>query len=142
LHARATIWRWRPAYQADFQARMDWCVKSFAEANHNPLAVINGSNSPEVLILTPDAGSELRLSAAGSSDPDGDALVYNWWVYSEAGSYPGEVEIKGRRDETPILKVPPDSAGSDLHVILEVIDIGAPALTSYRRVIVKVSAKR
>ena len=30
--ARATVWRGRAAYQADFQARLDWCVKPFREA--------------------------------------------------------------------------------------------------------------
>lgn len=33
----ATIWRWREAFQHDFAARMDWCVKSYEEANHPPV---------------------------------------------------------------------------------------------------------
>jgi hypothetical protein len=32
--ARATVWRWRPAFQADFAARMAWCVKAARDANH------------------------------------------------------------------------------------------------------------
>ena len=35
---KATVWRWRNAYQNDFAARMDWCVKPFNEANHPPIA--------------------------------------------------------------------------------------------------------
>ena len=31
---KATIWRWREAYQNDFAARMDWTVKDYDEANH------------------------------------------------------------------------------------------------------------
>ena len=31
---KATIWRRRSAYQDDFAARMDWTIKSYAEANH------------------------------------------------------------------------------------------------------------
>ena len=27
---RATVWRWRPAFQNEFQARMDWCVRAMA----------------------------------------------------------------------------------------------------------------
>jgi hypothetical protein len=34
--ARATVWRWRPAFQADFAARMAWCVKPARGANHPP----------------------------------------------------------------------------------------------------------
>ena len=33
---KATIWRWRQAYQNDFAARMDWTIKPYAEANHPP----------------------------------------------------------------------------------------------------------
>lgn len=29
----SSVHRWRPAFQADFQARLDWCVKPFAECN-------------------------------------------------------------------------------------------------------------
>jgi transposase len=32
---KATIWRRRSAYQDDFAARMDWTIKSYAEANHS-----------------------------------------------------------------------------------------------------------
>ena len=35
---KATIWRWRSAYQNDFAARMDWTIKPYAEANHPPVA--------------------------------------------------------------------------------------------------------
>ena len=38
--SRATVWRWRPAYQNDFQARMDWCVLPYDKANHPPVAVL------------------------------------------------------------------------------------------------------
>ena len=34
---KATIWRWRSAYQNDFAARMDWTIKPYAEANHPPV---------------------------------------------------------------------------------------------------------
>ncbi len=34
---KATIWRWRDAYQNDFAARMDWTIKPYAEANHPPV---------------------------------------------------------------------------------------------------------
>ena len=67
----ATIWRWREAYQNDFAARMDWTVKSYSEANHPPVARLA---TPER--ITARGGEQVRLSAAGSTDPDGDALSY------------------------------------------------------------------
>ena len=37
---KATIWRWRSAYQNDFAARMDWTIKGYqAETMHIILAV-------------------------------------------------------------------------------------------------------
>src|SRR5207237_8478539 len=47
-HARVTVWRWRPAFQADFQARMDWCVRPNQKANHPPIAGLRGAASREV----------------------------------------------------------------------------------------------
>ena len=40
---QATIWRWREAYQNDFAARMDWTIKDYRHANHNPVVEVNGS---------------------------------------------------------------------------------------------------
>ena len=31
------MWRWSDAFQNDFAARADWCVKSYEEANHPPV---------------------------------------------------------------------------------------------------------
>src|SRR5262249_4467369 len=48
----ATIWRWRQHYQYDFAARMNWCVADrLDKANHNPLAVLNGDRTKDVLSL-------------------------------------------------------------------------------------------
>lgn len=44
-----TIHRWRAAYQNEFEARMDWCVKDLRGANHQPTAVCNGDSSRQVL---------------------------------------------------------------------------------------------
>ena len=81
------IHRWRGAFQNAFAARMDWCVKPYAEANHEPVAVCNGDRTLRVLAINTDPGAEVKLTATGSSDPDGQMLRYKWWVYREAGSY-------------------------------------------------------
>ena len=44
-HLGITISRWAPHFQNDYQARMDWCVKDFDEANHPPTPVLNGDKS-------------------------------------------------------------------------------------------------
>lgn len=139
---KATIWRWRTAYQHDFAARMDWCVKSFDEANHPPRARLGHPNELRV-----KSGETVHLSAAGSSDPDGDALSCEWIYYPEAGTYASKDLIKitagggetgSANGETASFTAPRVSAPATIHVILAVTDNGSPALTRYRRVIVVV----
>jgi hypothetical protein len=137
-----TIHRWRPAYQNEFEARMDWCVEPFDRANHAPGAVCNGDRTRRVLQVDADPEEQVTLSAAGCSDPDGDELSYRWWVYREAGTYWASVPIDDAGTADAVLHVPGDAAGRTIHVILEVVDNGKPPLTAYRRVVVNVSGKR
>jgi len=135
---RATIWRWRDAYQHDFAARMDWCVMPYSDANHPPIARIEGSNEVSVRV-----GEAISLDASTSSDPDGDELSYRWFHYAEPGSYwhwhgltvtPGETgKVTISVDERVDTTIPKDT-----HVILEVTDGGHPSLTRYQRIIVNV----
>jgi hypothetical protein len=139
-----TIWRWRKAYQYDFAARMDWTILPKEKANHPPLAAIAGEKQ---LVAKP--GERINLSAVGSSDPDGDALSYEWFCYSEAGTFPvssarsGQpIEIKNFDQkeawfEVPTSRVMAPGTGT-IHIILAVTDHGTPRLTRYQRVIVNV----
>ena len=133
-----TISRWRPAYQNAFEARMDWCVRPYDRANHQPVAVCMGDRSRNVLQVSLDPGATLKLTAKGSSDPDGDGLSYKWWTYKEAGNYPGRLSIDAAEAVAATLVVPKNASGRTIHVILEVTDDGTPHLTSYRRIVVKV----
>jgi hypothetical protein len=133
-----TIHRWRRAYQNAFEARMDWCVEPFDEANHEPLAVLNGDRSPRVLAIPTDPGANVKLSAAGSSDPDGDKVKYRWWVYPEAGTYWADVLIQGADGPDAVVTVPDEASGRTVHVILEVTDTGRPPLVAYRRAVLTV----
>jgi len=133
-----TIYRWREAYQNDFEARMDWCVEPFDGANHAPTAVLNGDETLRVLEVTADPGDDVRLTAAGA-DPDGDALGFMWGVYREAGTYWGDVPLVGANVTEATVTVPKDAASRTIHVILEVTDTGKPPLTAYRRAVLKVS---
>ncbi len=82
---QATIWRWRTAFQHDFAARMDWSIRDPKSANHNPKLVVNGRPGTDPILVDAEVGKSLTLDAAGSTDPDGDALRFRWWFYSEAG---------------------------------------------------------
>ena len=134
-----SISRWSDAIQNDFEARMDWSItSSYADANHHPIAIVNGDTTREVITMDVAAGSTVELSAAGTSDPDGDGLSYDWWFYDEPSSYNGAVTIQGSDSEAASVEVPSGAGGQNLHIILEVVDGGTPELTAYRRVILNV----
>jgi hypothetical protein len=133
-----TVHRWRRAYQNAFEARMDWCVKPFAEANHEPVAVLNGDRTRQVIEIEAEPDRSVKLSADGSTDPDGDALFYEWWVYGEAGSHWSDVPLSNEDGPEIRMALTGDTAGREIHVVLEVTDGGSPRLTAYRRVVVKV----
>ncbi|MBW3622341.1 MAG: DUF1593 domain-containing protein [Armatimonadetes bacterium] len=135
--ARATVWRWRPAFQNEFRARMDWNVKPYREANHPPKVILNGDGTLAVLRVKTAPGKEVRLSAKGSADPDGGKLSYRWGTYPEAGTYRGKVDLRDAREPEAVLLMPEGAGGKSIHVILEVTDDGIPPLTRYRRILVE-----
>lgn len=136
-----TIHRWREHFQNEFQARMDWCVKPFDEANHPPLAVVSSDRTRNVLRQEVAPQTNLRLSAAGSSDPDGDRLAYRWWIYREPGSFWDAPTIEGDRQAEATIAIPPEAAGRTIHLILEVTDNGSPPLVAYRRIVLSVTGE-
>ena len=131
------IWRWAEDFQNDWAARADWCVKSVEQANHNPKAVVNGIAGKSIVRINARPGSTVKLSAAGSSDPDGDRLSYRWWYYKEPSSFSGNVRIDGAGDREASFRVPRNGKPNEFHIILTVSDDGGPNLFAYRRVIVR-----
>jgi hypothetical protein len=134
---RDAVARWRPAFQNELRARMDWCVKPPAEANHPPTVVLDGDASRRVLEIEAKAGAAVRLSAAGSTDPDGHTLAFRWWIDRDSGTYVGQAGVTGEGADAT-LAVPADAAGKEIHVVLEATDAGDPPLTRYRRAVVRV----
>jgi hypothetical protein len=131
------IWRWAEAFQNDWAARADWCVKPYREANHPP--VVNLA-VPKDIEAVP--GDIVKLSVSGSTDPDGDKLSYSWWHYREPSAYKGEVAIRDAANPTASFQVPADAkTGDTIHLIAEVTDSGKPPLSRYARVIVTVKGK-
>jgi hypothetical protein len=127
-------WRWIDALQNDFAARADWCVKSYQEANHPPAVVLTNA-----LDLKVRPGATVKLSARGTSDPDGDALKYHWWQYREAGTCDGTIEIQDAGKPEASFTVPGGAGkGKTIHVICEVTDNGTPPLTRYQRVVARI----
>jgi hypothetical protein len=146
---------------------MDWTIKEVAQANHNPDVVVNGLDGKAPLMLDAVVGTPVVLDASKSRDRDKNTLQYSWFFYAEAGSgLPGagggrvgggsgratgipSAPRGGRQGPPPrvtvtngttaVATVMPNTAGV-AHVILAVSDNGVPALTSYRRVVLTITA--
>ncbi|MFY0688555.1 MAG: DUF1593 domain-containing protein [Cyclobacteriaceae bacterium] len=135
-----TIGRWANEFQNEYQARMDWCVNDFDEANHPSTAVLNGDQSFDAVMINAKPGQKITLDATGSHDIDGNALSYVWEYYPEPGTYDGDIEIKNPNKSATSFKVPKNAApGDQLHILLLLSDDGEPPLTRYRRAIVNVT---
>ena len=122
---------------------MDWTIKPYADANHPPVVKLDHPAQ-----LTAKPGGRVDLGAAGSSDPDGHALTFEWFYYPE----PGSLATSNARSGQPLKIEDADKPKAwftvptsrvlrhgPMHVILAVPDAGTPPLTRYERVIVTVS---
>jgi hypothetical protein len=129
VYAKA-FYRWIPAVQNDFAARIDWCTAlKFEDANHRPVAKLAGA-----AIRSVKPGEKVTLTAS-ATDPDGDELNFRWWQYHEADSAAAIVAITNATSQDQASFVVPNEPGKQLHIILEVTDDGVPTLVGYQRVI-------
>jgi hypothetical protein len=119
---------------------MDWTIKEYDEANHPPIAKL-GHNE----FINVKAGERVDLSAAGSSDPDGDNISYKWFLYGEPGTFAmstartgDPLTIQDSNMSEAWFIAPRKAKMGTMHIILAVTDHGTPALTRYRRVIVNI----
>ena len=134
---KVTLWRWRDDFQNDFAARMDWCTKSYREANHPPVPALA---HPEQ--ITVKSGESFALDASGTTDPDEDNLSYLWFNYPEAGSYSKMIKINSAENARGVWVIAPEVDKKETaHFILKVTDKGKPPLSRYKRVIVSIVPK-
>lgn len=134
-----SIKKWANDIHNSLAARMDWTIKSQrSEANHFPVAVLNGDTTRQIMEVSVDPGEQVTLDASGSSDPDGNSLEYSWQFYKEASSYQGNVPIQDDTSSTVKIAVPSNASDKNIHIILVLHDNGSPSLHAYRRVIINV----
>ena len=125
----STVYRWRPDWQAEFAARLDWCVQPRNAANHPPAVKLKGAATRTV---RPGATVQLAVSA---SDPEKDELSYEWMAYPRRTV----VEVQGSGPSATV-RIPKDAAG-EIPIVVAVRDSGSPSLTRYARAILKVQPR-
>jgi len=122
-----------PATFNNFAARMDWAAEG--RGNRNPVVIVNGDQSNDILYMETEPGKTVTLDASESFDPDGDQLKYQWWLMPEAGTYSENVTLSDSNLSRTQINIPSDAAGKTIHLICEVTDNGIHHLTGYRRII-------
>lgn len=132
-YGRVTVNRWREEFQNDFEARMDWTTSSYEDANHNPVARLDGGNQRTV-----SPGQLVTLDASGSWDPDDDSLHFEWFHYREPSTFKSSITLENANTSTVSFRAPNVSSRQSIHIILKLRDGGGPHLFDYQRVVIHV----
>jgi hypothetical protein len=130
----SSVYRWRAAFQADFAARLDWCVKPNKETNHPPVVHITGPSSWQI-----NPGETIALDTLASTDPDGNRLTFKWTIYPPDSELTKLVKILDGETAIPRIEVAAVPIGKTIAILLTVKDDGTPGLTRYGRVILRVA---
>jgi hypothetical protein len=134
-----TLLRWAAQLQNDFKARMDWCVTSdYSQANHAPIAVLNGDETKRILRIDAKSGETVMLNSRGSRDDGHEECSSTWSIYPEAGTFRGEIELKPTSGSSTAFVAPAVTEPQSVHVILQVQNHGTPTLVASRRAVITI----
>ncbi len=122
------VGQWFGAYQRDLAARLKWSVTpDFGDANHAPRII-----APE-LERTASPGQRVEF-AFTVEDPDGDTVSVS---ATQHHGHPCEISISATG---LVVSVPSDTPrDEDIHIIVQAVDNGSPALTGYARLILNLA---
>lgn len=133
--------RWIPDVRKSFVNRLNWSVKNPGEVNIEPVIIMNGNKSNNVIHVYSSPGKKVVFDASDSYDPDGNVISFNWFRYENADSYEGSFEIVNPEEARQIIIVPEDLGEKNINIVLAVRDNGSPDLVSYRRIILSLDKR-
>ncbi|PVH96743.1 DUF1593-domain-containing protein [Periconia macrospinosa] len=121
---KATVWRWREAFQNEFAARMQWTLAPNAQnstSTHPPIVVVNASCGSSHLEYNVTVGDVITLDATSTYSPDTNAdLAFKWWQYKEPSTWSNNVGVvpsinlslsNGSESSAVKFEVPPHPTG-------------------------------
>lgn len=119
--------RWVEDARNSFLNRLLFTKLNPRQVNHEPIVrcIFEGKAAAEFIKVK--SGQVLQLDASSSVDPDGNELLFNWYV--ERNGSLNQIVSTGEKFEMQI----PLENKSAINVLLEVKDNGAIPLTSYKR---------
>lgn len=103
---KATIWRWRQAFQDEMSARVQWSVQSnYSAASHPPVVSINSSCGSAPLEIEVDPEQTITLDASETYDPDANltdrnALQFRWFNYRDINTLRGDDDAVANLNHT------------------------------------------
>ncbi len=120
-----------PAAQNGFAARLQWSVTpNYEDANHDP--VIEGIST-----ISAKPGETVTIKTK-VSDSDGDNVSVKWHQFV-VDPFEGKVSVDNPDSPITTLVIPENAqSGDNIHIVLEGVDNGSPALTRYHRVIISI----
>jgi hypothetical protein len=65
----------------------------FNQVNHNPVAILNGDRSKQIVKIITKSRDNIKLTAVGSSDPDDNKISSSWMIYREASTSSNGVKL-------------------------------------------------
>lgn len=125
----ATVFRWREAFQREFAARMQWCVREPGQASRPPIVKVNGPAARRVKL-----GSGEMLDLGGSSDAGGGPVSVRWFSYPAGG----EIEFESPTSCKTRVIVRSAEEGSSQHAVAELTGPGELGMIRYARIELKV----
>lgn len=124
------------AFQKEWAARADWCVKEYDECAHPPVVSANEAE------ITASPGETVRLEGSAEAS-DHSGVSADWFVYGSGSRYAGAMpEPVKQTEDAWLFTVPEDAQDGDLFILcFRAETLRQPSMTRYAETMIRVRAE-